>query len=207
MTDWYFTDSSKQKGFQARPVVGGVFIKMLAADSVWKKWAGRSQKISGTWAHIPTPPKIDVIEGGPRSDGVVWRYTTSRPGNDWTRINYNDRQWKSGPGGFGTEGTPGAVVRTRWDTSDIYLRREIILSEGTDLKSLQLYVHHDEDVKIFLNGILAAQAIGFTTDYEPLEILPAAQAALRPGKNHLAVQCHQTSGGQYIDVGLVSVGE
>ncbi|MGH9350922.1 MAG: glutaminase domain-containing protein, partial [Terriglobia bacterium] len=39
MTDWYDTVSAKQKGFQARSVVGGVYIKMLSDPAVWKKWA------------------------------------------------------------------------------------------------------------------------------------------------------------------------
>ena len=70
---------------------------------------------------------------------------------------------------------------------------------------LRLFVHHDEDIEIYLNGVLAAKRHGFLTDYVPLPILPAARAALRPGKNVLAVHCHQTTGGQYVDVGLVEV--
>jgi hypothetical protein len=32
MTDWYFTDRPNQRGFQARAVVGGFFIKLLSED-------------------------------------------------------------------------------------------------------------------------------------------------------------------------------
>jgi hypothetical protein len=43
MTDWYMTSTAKQRGFQARSVVGGVFIKMLSDPAMWKKWASNAK--------------------------------------------------------------------------------------------------------------------------------------------------------------------
>ena len=63
-------------------------------------------------------------------------------------------------------------------------------------------------MEIYLNGVLAASASGYTGDYETLPIAPAAFATLKMGEaNIIAVHCHQTTGGQYVDVGIADVSE
>jgi hypothetical protein len=95
-------------------------------------------------------------------------------------------------------------VHTLWNTPDIWLRRSFTLDQPP-AGDLRLSVHHDEDVQIYLNGVRAAAATGFTTCYEPLPLSADARAALKAGENVIAIHCHQTGGGQYIDAGLVEV--
>jgi hypothetical protein len=149
-------------------------------------------------------PKVKVVVPTAQEKGIVWRYTIDKPADGWQKPGFDDTAWKEGPGGFGTKGTPGAVVRTEWKTDDIWIRREFTLPEGK-YDNLYLNIHHDEDAEIYLNGVLAAKVGGFVTDYGEVSISPEAIAALKQGKNSIAVHCHQTTGGQYIDVGLVEV--
>lgn len=151
-------------------------------------------------------PKLEVVVPTSEASGIAWRYRFDAPPEGWTAPGFDDASWSEGPGGFGSEGTPGAVVRTPWTTPEIWLRRTFELDvdpAAEALAKLFLSVHHDEDVEIHLNGVLAAKAEGYTTGYEPLAIAPEARAALVRGRNTIAIHCLQTSGGQYVDAGIV----
>ena len=134
-----------------------------------------------------------------------WKYTTSQPALSWTTVNFDDSSWQTGNGGFGTNGTPSSIIRTVWNTSNIWLRREFTLpADALDNdKTLLLRIHHDEDCEVYFNGVQAIALPGYTTAYAFYDIGSAAKAALVPGgQNTLAVHCLQTTGGQYIDVGI-----
>jgi len=153
---------------------------------------------------FPPPPEVKTIVPTSQQNGVPWRYVIEKPAGDWFQPGFDDSAWKEGLGGFGTQGTPGAVVRTEWKNDDIWLRRSFDWPDGA-IENPQLLVHHDEDVEVYINGVLAGKAGGYITDYEELLLTPEGRAALRPGKNVFAVHCHQTQGGQYIDVGIISL--
>lgn len=150
------------------------------------------------------PPVIKTILPSSRRDGQVWRYTTTEPGAGWEKPQFDDSNWGIGKGGFGTESTPGAVVGTKWDTSDIWIRRSFDLA-GKTFAEPYLSIHHDEDAEVYLNSKLIAKLGGYTTGYVQVPLDTKAKAALRPGLNYFAVHCHQTGGGQYLDLGLVEV--
>ncbi|QDU58376.1 hypothetical protein Pan181_46100 [Aeoliella mucimassa] len=203
MTDWYETKSGKKVGFTARPVVGGVFLQMLYQGDVWQKYASRDQTKASGYADMPKPPKVTLKTASADSTPVKWHYTTQKPADNWMDADFDDSQWRVGRSGFGTRDTPNAYVGTTWNTSDIWLRRTFDLDEVSP--ELKLHMHHDEDAEVYLNGVLARRNSGYSTSYENLTIAPEALATLKPTGNVISVHCHQTQGGQYIDVGMATV--
>jgi beta-galactosidase/beta-glucuronidase len=130
-----------------------------------------------------------------------WAYTEARPSDEWPSPAFDDSDWRRGLGGFGRVGTPGARVGTEWLSSEIWLRR--VFRADEDLRGeVWIKIHHDEDAEVFLNGKRILSREGYVTAYQWVRV-PAE--TLRQGENVLAVHCRQTSGGQYIDVGVFEV--
>ncbi len=201
LSDWYETRTPKKVGFTARPVIGGVFARMLYERDTWARYAGRDQTKATGWAPMPEPPSYKTMVPAADREATTWRYTTQQPGPGWMKSDFDDAGWQEGRSGFGTSGTPGARVGTPWNTADIWLRRTVDIPAGT--RQPQLWLHHDEDAEIYINGVLAASAAGYVSEYDAVPLTGPGGAALKPGSNVIAVHCRQTRGGQYIDVGLV----
>jgi len=134
-----------------------------------------------------------------------WKYTTSTPPAGWQNTSFNDTAWSTGNAGFGTAGTPGAIVRTTWNTADLWMRRTFNPGSltATQRSNLVFRLHHDEDAELYINGTLAASVTSYTSNYVYIALNTAGQnAVVANGNNVLAVHVHQTTGGQYMDAGL-----
>ena len=75
-------------------------------------------KQTAAWHKALFGPPPEVRELVPTSVQAArkWRHTTAKPPTGWERPDFDAGAWPEADGGFGTRGTPGAVVRTEWNT-------------------------------------------------------------------------------------------
>lgn len=172
--------------------------RAILKGSISKYFTVNQKVINANMYLTDVVPTADVV-------GKSWKYTNTQPASNWTAGDFNDSAWKTGTAGFGTLGTPGAIIRTVWNNSDIWMRQEFTLGDipAGSLDSLVLKSHHDEECEVYLNGVLAATLTGYTSSYMITPIsTEAKQALIANGRNVISVHCHQTIGGQYIDAGI-----
>lgn len=159
-------------------------------------------ELRSVWATRFPPDAAPVtLVSDSRKKPRSWSYSTTET-QDWAAAGFDDSGWTIGQGGFGREGTPGAVIGTPWTTSDIYLRARFLLTEIP--AALTLTFHHDEDFEVFLNGLPVFSRPGYRSDYETIQLPESARQALVVGSNVVAVHCHQSGGGQFLDIGLAT---
>ena len=150
----------------------------------------------------------NVIIANAMEGGEMWKMTTTKPADDWYKAGFDDSSWQESKSGFGTSNTPNAVVGTVWDSEDIWIRKKFRL-DGMNRQmadSLIMLMTHDEDCEIYINDKLLASYTGYDNNYSVVEFTKAVKdALLYDADNTIAVHCHQTYGGQFIDLGIYLV--
>lgn len=192
--------------------------------AVATQWTDVEMELNGFWTYDRQVAKLDSAGLGREIRRMVdrepvgrlfvptsqfasqsWRFSTTAPGADWAAPSFDDRAWKTGNGAFGTKGTPVLPLGTDWNTPDLWLRKTVRFPnlDAQQLDSLRFFAYHDEDMEIYVNGVLAVKAPGYTQGYHWFRSMEAAKKAVLPGRdNVIAVHCRQTAGGQGIDVGV-----
>lgn len=181
-------------------------------------WGGRSTVRHGGLRGIELfeVPKNAAPEGLPLAQEVRvvrpfadpearWSYTFEEPGEGWTAERFADHRWERGPGGFGTEGVTFAPVRSAWSSRRIWMRDEFKLRDPK--APLYVELNHDDDARVWINGVLAVEAPGYSKGgTRTLAITPKAQAALLRGRNTIAVTATNIGGAGYVGLGLIQRG-
>ncbi|MBN1901280.1 hypothetical protein JW926_08160, partial [Candidatus Sumerlaeota bacterium] len=131
-----------------------------------------------------------------------WRYTTKKPGKDWQKKEFDDKNWDVGKAPFGSKTGWDDKIRTPWKTKDIWLRQEFEYNEQP-FEKVVIVMHYDNRTTIFLNGEQVLVKKGWNDQYDGFDVTDAIKGLLKKGKNLLAVHVHQDTGGQYIDLAIL----
>ena len=156
-----------------------------------------------------------ALVGDSRGDSPEWRYSAENPGEGWARPGFDDTSWRLGRGSFGSmrpnvSDAPdpyGTSLRTDWDSTDLWARVEFELTDPS-MDEVRLEGRFSGGFEAFVNGIPAAKEINGSGTFAPFELTAGAKAALRPGKNLLAVHAIHTGlsdGLRFIDIGMTAL--
>jgi len=166
-----------------------------------QKYAKRDNTKASGWAPMPKLPGFEPVLSAADTKAALWRYTTNQPAENWFAPDFDASGWPEGRSGFGATQNSSAVIGTAWTTDEIWLRREFE-SSGSRRDEILGWLQHDDDAEIYINGVLAIKAWGATSTHEDFSLNRRGRAAIRPGKNLIAIHCRNTGGDQYIDFGF-----
>jgi serine/threonine protein kinase len=158
-----------------------------------------------------TEPSREYVEVADNGNAPAWQYTFSQPTTNWLAGKLKAAQWTEGKGIFlskDREPLPDFLKEkehTNWDSQNIWLRREIELTEDDIAAKDQLAfkVLHDGTATIHLGNTLAAECPGNRTYYTVTPILKDAVNKLKVGKNIINVHCGNAFNKGAFDFGMI----
>ena len=153
--------------------------------------------VVGPYAPLPKPPELDDRSSA-RTRCGTWKYTTSEPrprgreASGFQRLVVEERRRRR----LRPRRSPAAAAEDRLGHGRHLAAAKSVAVPAGNFADLDVHhCWHDEDVEIYVNGVLAATGARTTRTgvREPATVAPAGRAALKlGGPNEIAVHCHQT---------------
>lgn len=158
---------------------------LISVDGIIYKFLGAS------------PAKLNQLVPNADLSPYSCQYTESKPGADWTAVNYDDSKWKTGKGMFATENISAGTV---WSGKEIWFRRVFNVT-SKNFHQLVLSAKYDDNIIVYLNGEKIYEA-GCCSSNKEITLSKAIAQKIQIGRNVLAVYCENTGGPGIIDAGL-----
>jgi CubicO group peptidase (beta-lactamase class C family) len=192
-----------------RPVALGLTLALAACAGPGENTATETRSGALTRAEVDgffNRPTSWVLQPG-HVAAVNWKYTTTPPASSWKNKTFNDSGWATGQPGFAEPGAgpmPEDLIRTTWaaGANKIWLRKTFTIS-STNIPKAIIWARWDDNIKIYINGVLTAEMPDWTPSYRYFGISSEARATLSSsGSNTIAVEVEDLGGGKYVDVGI-----
>lgn len=120
----------------------------------------------------------------------------------WTEPGYNDSQWSEALMPIGSPDV--SFIQTVWpggENTNFWFRRTFTLDEVNKTSRYMLHVLHDDNYRIWVNGIQLDEANNWTTGTNAVK-LEVMSTLLQEGNNVIAAYVQQNWGGKLYDCAL-----
>ena len=198
-------------------------VPLVMIDPITNAWSFDDNLNDGQIGH--RVKKVHEFVGAIRVDGEIYRfmglddtprqplagmsyaepwsakYTFDRPAEGWEKPGFNDKRWKEGEAAFGTRGETN--VKTRWNTHDIWVRREVKINpEILENNRLFIYYSHDDTFTLYVNGHEVVKT-GYTWKKDQsVELSEEVISSMKDGNVTIAAHCQNREHGGLVDFGL-----
>lgn len=170
---------------------GNLFVAPKGRDMMWEAKFLRKEG--------PSQP------GGEDGNAVSQLDGVTGPAN-WYKEDFDDSGWQTKLFPTASANT-GAPYYSQWDGTYnvLFIRREFYLDHDPSLSTYRFYTYHDDDYKVYLNGVSIDSENGWSNDFNNYRTVSIPSGRLKAGRNVLAIMVQQNWGGAYFDCGILRV--